>query len=416
MAGGKRSHAAADAMSPCTKRVARGLSARQTRIEYAKHLEAEEGELDKEARRTRSACTANKCKLMVDAFISTWNLQRLVQLVAHVAAVHAGVVPSSGMGPSVHSNGQEQPAVYDTHYPLVKKRMGRVIAGIRMPGFVKANVDHRILLSRSMACKQCEQDKDLSKLMTEDNAKPKLLARFKVNTMDTLAEFKAVSKEDFKDVIGLLPENTPLPASDKMTYLLARLEVNSQRDLPAALQRVGAGQMSMNEAVGPAVGCLMATFGTNMISSCIFVFEDPDDLRQVLYDVEERIELWGLQIPHNSVRPPLEESTEGAAAAEDGQAAKDSGSVITWTSVDRLNMSIGLLYALCNHALDSGIKCGFCVPRPQLLKRWLQAGVKMRQIPTDTLKLIYPPSAHDYEYYKASTVAYFMITEVRYLV
>ncbi|GFH15117.1 kinesin-like protein, partial [Haematococcus lacustris] len=134
---------------------------------------------------------------------------------------------------------------------------------------------------------------------------------------------------------------------------------------------------------------------------------------EVLYDVEERIELWGLQIPHNSVRPPLEESTEGAAAAEDGQAAKDSGSVITWTSVDRLNMSIGLLYALCNHALDSGIKCGFCVPRPQLLKRWLQAGVKMRQIPTDTLKLIYPPSAHDYEYYKASTVAYFMITEVR---
>ncbi|GFH15116.1 kinesin-like protein [Haematococcus lacustris] len=59
----------------------------------------------------------------------------------------------------------------------------------------------------------------------QDNAKPKLLARFKVNTMDTLAVFKAVSKEDFKDVIGLLPENTPLPASDKMTYLLARLEV-----------------------------------------------------------------------------------------------------------------------------------------------------------------------------------------------
>lgn len=29
---------------------------------------------------------------------------------------------------------------------------------------------------------------------------PKLLARFKVNTTDTLAVFKAVSKEDFKDV------------------------------------------------------------------------------------------------------------------------------------------------------------------------------------------------------------------------
>jgi kinesin family protein 4/21/27 len=56
--------------------------------------------------------------------------------------------------------------------------------------------------------------------------------------------------------------------------------------------------------------------------------------------------------------------------------------------------------------------CGFCVPRPQLLKRWLQAGVKMKQI-TSALKLIYPPSAHDYEYYKASTVAYFMIEEVK---
>ena len=56
--------------------------------------------------------------------------------------------------------------------------------------------------------------------------------------------------------------------------------------------------------------------------------------------------------------------------------------------------------------------CGFCVPRPQLLKRWLQAGVRMKQI-TSSLKLIYPPSAHDYEYYKASTVAYFMIDEVK---
>jgi kinesin family protein 4/21/27 len=35
-----------------------------------------------------------------------------------------------------------------------------------------------------------------------------------------------ISKEDFQDVVGLLPENTPLPASEKMTYLLARLEVS----------------------------------------------------------------------------------------------------------------------------------------------------------------------------------------------
>lgn len=41
--------------------------------------------------------------------------------------------------------------------------------------------------------------------------------------------------------------------------------------------------------------------------------------------------------------------------AKDGDKERE-GSVITWTSVDRLNMSIGLLYALCNHALDSGIR------------------------------------------------------------
>jgi hypothetical protein len=128
-------------------------------------------------------------------------------------------------------------------------------------------------------------------------------------------------------VIGLLPENTPLPASDKMTYLLARLEVGSRawrpragrqetslvpstaarplmargqswalceahrrpvparpqvnpsRDMAAALLSVATGESSMKEAVGPAVGCLMATFGTNMIASCIFDFEDPEDLR-----------------------------------------------------------------------------------------------------------------------------------------
>ena len=52
------------------------------------------------------------------------------------------------------------------------------------------------------------------------------------------------------------------------------------------------------------------------------------------------------------------------------------------------------------------------MPRPQLLRRWVQAGVKMNAIKTP-LRLIYPPSAHDYEYYKASTVAYFMVAEVR---
>mmetsp|Transcript_2102 Transcript_2102/g.5351 ORF Transcript_2102/g.5351 Transcript_2102/m.5351 type:complete len:931 (+) Transcript_2102:94-2886(+) len=241
-----------------------------------------------------------------------------------------------------------------------------------------------------------------------DDSMPKLLARFRVNTNDTLAVYKAISKEDFQDVIGLLPENTPLPASEKMTYLLARLELNPNKDLNATLQRVVNRETTMNEAVGPAVGCLMATFGTNMISSCIFDFEDPEDLKY--YDVEERIELWGLQIPHTSARPPLE--AVAAAETEAGKENNQGPEVTPWTSIDRLNMSIGLLFALCTHALDNGIRCGFCVPRPQLLKRWLQAGVRMRQIQSE-LKLIYPPSAHDYEYYKASTVAYFMVNEVR---
>ena len=40
----------------------------------------------------------------------------------------------------------------------------------------------------------------------------------------------------------------------------------------------------MTEAVGPTVGCLMATFGTNMISSCIFDFSDPEELGKFLLD------------------------------------------------------------------------------------------------------------------------------------
>ena len=79
------------------------------------------------------------------------------------------------------------------------------------------------------------------------------------------------------------------------------------------------------------------------------------------YGVDERIELWGLQIPHNSARPQLEEvdpaDAEKAASAASASAAKAPADVITWTSVDRLNMSIGLLYALSNLAVDQGIRC-----------------------------------------------------------
>jgi kinesin family protein 4/21/27 len=57
--------------------------------------------------------------------------------------------------------------------------------------------------------------------------RPQLLARFRVNQQDTLAVFKAVSAEDFGDIASLLPPSTVLPAADKMTYLLARLEVGA---------------------------------------------------------------------------------------------------------------------------------------------------------------------------------------------
>lgn len=50
----------------------------------------------------------------------------------------------------------------------------------------------------------------------------------------------------------------------------------------------------MNTAVGPAVGCLMATFGTSLITDCIFDFDDPEQLQDV--GMEQRLELWGLQV------------------------------------------------------------------------------------------------------------------------
>jgi hypothetical protein len=49
--------------------------------------------------------------------------------------------------------------------------------------------------------------------------------------------------------------------------------------------------------------------------------------------------------------------------------------VTCWSSADRLNVSIGLMYALCNLAKELGAAAGLCVPRPQLLRRWLQVGL-----------------------------------------
>jgi hypothetical protein len=50
-------------------------------------------------------------------------------------------------------------------------------------------------------------------------------------------------------------------------------------------------------------------------------------LRCRYFDVEERIELWGLQIPHNSVRPPL---VEEGAAQEASTTVRDPLAVDSW--------------------------------------------------------------------------------------
>jgi len=57
------------------------------------------------------------------------------------------------------------------------------------------------------------------------------------------------------------------------------------------------------------------------------------------------------------------------------QQHREPEGVTCWSSADRLNVSIGLMYALCNLAVEVGAVAGFCVPRPQLLRRWLQVSL-----------------------------------------
>eukprot|EP00951_Prasinocladus_malaysianus_P046587 scaffold647792_cov39-Prasinocladus_malaysianus.AAC.1 len=149
--------------------------------------------------------------------------------------------------------------------------------------------------------------------------------------------------------------------------------------------------------VGRAVGCLMASIGTCMISSCIYSFDDPEEVEA--YSTEERVELWGLQIPQPS------------AQLQEMMTAAGEPPLKEWSSVDRLTMSIGLLFGLCCYADDNDIRAGFCVPRPQLLDRWISAGVPMHGL-DGKMQLIYPSHAHDYQYYRSSTVAYFLVDEV----
>lgn len=86
----------------------------------------------------------------------------------------------------------------------------------------------------------------------------------------------------------------PLPLSLDTNSNRAAFVQGAESDIRAALTRVALGEATMAEAIGPAVGCLMATVGTNMIATCIYDFEDPEDLEDL--GVEQRIELWGLQV------------------------------------------------------------------------------------------------------------------------
>jgi hypothetical protein len=76
--------------------------------------------------------------------------------------------------------------------------------------------------------------------------------------------------------------------------VVLQVQPKTPEQLSVSLERVAAGTSTMNSAVGPAVGCLMATFGTSLITDCIFDFDDPEQLQTV--GMEQRLELWGLQV------------------------------------------------------------------------------------------------------------------------
>mmetsp|Transcript_32265 Transcript_32265/g.70395 ORF Transcript_32265/g.70395 Transcript_32265/m.70395 type:complete len:220 (-) Transcript_32265:404-1063(-) len=184
------------------------------------------------------------------------------------------------------------------------------------------------------------------------------LVRYNIAGQGTISVTLASTADDHATVMQLLGGQLAADRpSSRMLYLLARHESQG----------------------GKPIGCLMATLATQMISSCIYDYEEPSEVR--LIDIQERTELWGLQIP----------TLEGAP--------------------DRLLLSLSLLYAHCLYSKQNGIRCGFCVPRPQLLEKWRGVGVPVRPVPGG-MALIYPQYAHDYEYYRTSTVAFFLVDEM----
>ncbi|KAG2497514.1 hypothetical protein HYH03_004664 [Edaphochlamys debaryana] len=214
-------------------------------------------------------------------------------------------------------------------------------------------------------------------LLDEDVA-PKLVTQFKL-CQKTVAVFEARTREDFEDVTSLLKEE-PL---HHMVYLLARAEVDPHLDMAAALRSMAAGEASMEQAVGRAVSCISASFGTNKTATEVFDFEDPEALRY--YGVRERMEMCFMPLP--------------AEAADKGP------------SDYMRDMYVGLLYALCKHATENGIRCGFCAAQPEALKVWQEAGVKMEQIDTG-LRVRYPQTHDKHDFYSARTVAWFQVEEL----
>ncbi|KAG2499091.1 hypothetical protein HYH03_003274 [Edaphochlamys debaryana] len=215
----------------------------------------------------------------------------------------------------------------------------------------------------------------------EEGGAPKPLVRFKVG-QKTVAVFVARTEEDCNAAKPLLGVRSL--RQDPYTYLLARHEVSPGLDMAAVLRSVAAGEASMEEAVGPAVGCFSASFRTDEIAADIFEFEDPEDLRDC--GVYESVELWTLDF-----------SAETAKA--------------TWSPEDTRDIIVGLFYGMCKHAAENGMRCGFCVPHPGVLKCWQKHGVKLKQITTEpTLRL--PQTHPHYNYFRACTLAYFDVAEV----
>lgn len=118
--------------------------------------------------------------------------------------------------------------------------------------------------------------------------------------------------------------------------------------LDAAFEAVAAGTTSLSAAVGPAVGCLMTTLGTALISECIFDFEDPEELAGC--GRNQRLELWGLQVTggggkgvggeggaeqegHAGGRGRGGRTQEGGQGSKPGLRAKGPDVLYVWTCV-----------------------------------------------------------------------------------